>query len=76
VENNVHKEISAIKSIAETLLKSSDMKNQQNDDAKLTPVEKRVATLENCMERILDRLDSISTNITTGNRNHAPSHHA
>mmetsp|Transcript_718 Transcript_718/g.1239 ORF Transcript_718/g.1239 Transcript_718/m.1239 type:complete len:134 (-) Transcript_718:251-652(-) len=75
VENNVHKEISAIKSIAETLLKSSDMKNQQKEEAK-TPVDKRVLALESCMEGILDRLDNISAGINAGNKSIAPPHHS
>lgn len=73
VENNVHKEISAIKSIAETLLLSST-KTQQKDEAKMLPVEKRVATLENCMEGILDRLDSISASL--GSHSKHPPHHS
>ena len=65
VENNVHKEISAIKSIAETLLLSS---NKQKDDAELSSAETRVVRLENCMEGILDRLDNISTSIASNNK--------
>ena len=65
VENNVHKEITAIKSIAETLLLSSNMKNQQKDDVEPTPVENRVVHLESCMEGILGRLDSIATSIAS-----------
>jgi hypothetical protein len=69
VENNVHKEISAIKSIAETLLLSSNMQKGQNNDAARPPVNTRVATLENCMEGILDRLDSIASSVSVPSNN-------
>lgn len=70
VENNVHKEISAIKSIAETLLQSSSMKDDAGDRNSLTPVERRVITLEKNMEKILNRLDNISANLS-GNKSSA-----
>lgn len=68
VENNVHKEISAVKSVAETLLQSSPMKNQPNGQKEVSSVEKRVVNLEGCMEKILDRLDNIASNVSASSK--------
>ena len=65
VENNVHKEISAIKSIAETLLLSSDIKSRNKGEADLNPMESRITHLENGVDSILSRLDNIATSIAS-----------
>lgn len=60
VENNVHKEIMAIKGIAESLTTSSGA--TRRDDKSI--VEERLTTLETGVDNILKKLDIISHAVT------------
>jgi hypothetical protein len=61
VENNVHKEIMAIKGIAESLTSSSGATRKEDRSA----VDERLNSLENGVDAILKKLDTISHAVTS-----------
>jgi hypothetical protein len=68
IENNVHKEITAIKSIAESLSSSSRSSAFGFPASNGTDVEKRLAALENGVGMIINKLDAISGSLANSHR--------